>query len=99
MRRAFALDGKRPGLQDSAVRPNFKALDAPCVPKAPVPIHREASVKDIAGRALDTARSRGASYADTRINEERMQFVEVKNGRVTAIADTSSMGLGVRVLV
>jgi TldD protein len=56
-------------------------------------------VKDIAGRALDTARSRGASYADTRINEERMQFVEVKNGRVTAIADTNSMGLGVRVLV
>lgn len=56
-------------------------------------------MKDIAGRALDTARSRGASYADTRINEERTQFVEVKNGRVTAIADTSSMGLGVRVLV
>jgi len=56
-------------------------------------------MKDIAARALDTARSRGASYADARINEERMQFVEVKNGRVTAIADTGSMGLGVRVMV
>jgi TldD protein len=56
-------------------------------------------VKDITSRALDTARSRGASYADIRVNEERMQYVEVKNGKVTAIADTGSYGLGVRVLV
>ena len=35
-------------------------------------------MKDIAGRALDTARSRGASYADTRINEERVQFVVLR---------------------
>ena len=56
-------------------------------------------MKEITERALDTARSRGASYADVRIVEERSQYVEVKNGRVTAIADTGSIGLGVRALV
>jgi len=56
-------------------------------------------VREITDRALDTARSRGAAYADVRVNEERMQYVEVKNGRVTSLADTRSAGLGVRVLV
>jgi TldD protein len=56
-------------------------------------------VKQITARGLDTARTRGASYADIRIVEERMQFVEVKNGLVTSIADTGSLGLGVRALV
>jgi TldD protein len=56
-------------------------------------------VKAIADRALDTARARGAGYADVRVNEERMQYVEVKNGQVTALADTNAYGIGVRVLV
>jgi TldD protein len=55
-------------------------------------------VRDLTDRALDTARARGASYADVRLNEERMQYVEVKSGRVTSLADVSSFGLGVRVI-
>jgi TldD protein len=56
-------------------------------------------VKQLADRALDTARGRGAGYADVRVNEERTQYVEVKNGQVSALADTNSYGIGVRVLV
>lgn len=56
-------------------------------------------MKEITARGLDTASARGASYADIRVIEERMQFVEVKNGLVTSIADTGSLGLGVRAIV
>ncbi|MGH7726396.1 MAG: PmbA/TldA family metallopeptidase, partial [Candidatus Eiseniibacteriota bacterium] len=56
-------------------------------------------MKEIAALALDTARLRGASYADARIVESRAQYVEVRNGRVSGLADVTTLGLGVRVLV
>jgi TldD protein len=81
------LTAAAPGPHDAAAR-----RPLPAAPK-------EGSVRDITDRALDTARVRGASYADVRVNAERMQYVEVKNGRVTSLADTQSSGLGVRVMV
>ena len=56
-------------------------------------------MKEITARALDTARVRGAHYADVRVVGTRQQFVEVKNGRVSGLADVNTYGLGVRVLV
>jgi TldD protein len=56
-------------------------------------------MKELAARALDTAQSRGARYADARLVEARQQSIAVKNGRVAALSDASSRGLGIRVLV
>jgi TldD protein len=49
--------------------------------------------------ALDTALAGGASYADARAIERREQSVTTKNGRVDAVSDAETEGLGVRVLV
>ncbi len=56
-------------------------------------------MKDFAARALNLAAMRGARYADMRIIETRQQGINVKNGNVEGIADTETMGFGVRVLV
>ncbi|HVA33524.1 MAG TPA: TldD/PmbA family protein [Candidatus Baltobacteraceae bacterium] len=53
----------------------------------------------LAARALDTAKMRGASYADVRFEIQRAERVEVRNGIVAALADTTGSGYGVRALV
>jgi TldD protein len=55
-------------------------------------------VRDFARRALDVAQLRGATYADIRIEERRVQSIEVKNGVVEALLTEESQGFGVRVL-
>ncbi|MDQ6824429.1 MAG: TldD/PmbA family protein [Candidatus Eremiobacteraeota bacterium] len=52
-----------------------------------------------AQRALDTAASLGAQYADTRFGESRDEHIEVRNGLVSAISDSDSAGFSVRALV
>jgi TldD protein len=55
-------------------------------------------VRDLTDRALNVAQLAGASYADLRIVRSRAETVQVKNGQVAAITDTTSEGLGVRVV-
>jgi len=55
-------------------------------------------VKDLARHALDTASSRGASYADVRAIELAREDIQVKNGEVGGLDLSDSAGLGVRVL-
>ena len=55
-------------------------------------------MKDLLLRALDTARLRGASYADARFVDEERQIVLVKDGRVEAVTSDRSRGVGVRVI-
>ncbi len=55
-------------------------------------------MKDLLLRALDTARLRGASYADARFVDEERQIVLVKDGRVEAVTSDTSRGIGVRVI-
>jgi TldD protein len=55
-------------------------------------------MKALANLALDTAQSRGATYADVRVVEHREQTVRVKNGVVEALSETTDHGLGVRVV-
>ena len=55
-------------------------------------------MKDLLLRALDTARLRGASYADARFVDEERQTVLVKDGRVEAVTSDRSRGIGVRVI-
>src|SRR5688572_3294943 len=56
-------------------------------------------MRDIALRALDTARLRGASYADVRLVHFRSQNVVVRNHNVEALVEDESLGFGVRVIV
>jgi len=55
-------------------------------------------MRDLAELALDTAKSRGATYADIRIIEERHENINVKNGAVGSINESESIGFGVRVI-
>lgn len=55
-------------------------------------------MKALANLALNTARSRGATYADVRIVEHQEQTVRVKNGIVEALSETTDRGFGVRVI-
>ncbi|RLC92761.1 MAG: TldD/PmbA family protein, partial [Chloroflexi bacterium] len=55
-------------------------------------------MRELADLALDTAHTRGATYADVRIVERREQTVGVKNGVVEALSEIEDHGFGVRVI-
>jgi TldD protein len=57
------------------------------------------SVRDLCRAAVDAALGAGADYADARAVLRRNQSVATKNGRVEALNDSESEGIGVRVLV
>ena len=50
------------------------------------------SFDGLAARALDTASKRGAGYADIRFEENRSERIEVRNGIVATLADSTSRG-------
>ena len=56
-------------------------------------------MRDLAMRALDTAKQRGADYADVRIVRFKSESVAVRNKNVEALASDESLGFGVRVIV
>src|SRR3954469_7266193 len=56
-------------------------------------------MRELTDRALDTATSLGASYADVRIVRRREESIAIKTGRVEGVALGETEGLGVRVLV
>ena len=53
---------------------------------------------DLAALALDTAKLRGASYADVRLMHLRQRDLTTKNGRVGTLAQSESIGIGIRTL-
>ena len=53
---------------------------------------------DLCIRSLETARLRGASYADVRVMHQRQRDLTTKNGKVGTLAQSESTGLGIRVL-
>lgn len=57
------------------------------------------AMKQISDWAINTATSRGASYADARIVDDRQRSLASKNGKVGHAASSESLGIGVRVLV
>jgi len=54
---------------------------------------------ELLARALETARLKGARYADARLISTQEQGLAVKNGAVDGLTSSESTGLGVRVLV
>src|SRR5260370_5500292 len=51
---------------------------------------------DLAIAALDTAKIRGASYADVRVMHLRQRDLTTKNGQVGTLSQSESIGLGIR---
>ena len=56
-------------------------------------------MRDLALRTLDTARSKGAHYADVRVLHQQAQSVTVRLQNVEALTFDETLGFGVRVLV
>jgi TldD protein len=59
---------------------------------------REPDTRELAMRALDAARSAGASYADVRISTNRSQALSTRERQITGFEDRETSGFGVRVL-
>jgi TldD protein len=55
-------------------------------------------MKYVASWALNTAETRGATYADVRVVAQRSRALTTKNGKVGSASDTESVGMSVRVL-
>src|ERR1700691_1254826 len=53
---------------------------------------------DLSTNALDTARLRGATYADVRVMHLRQRDLTTKNGQVGTLAQSEPIGLGIRAL-
>ena len=56
-------------------------------------------MRDLTDRALDTASSLGAGYAESRVVRRLEESIAIKTGRVEGVASGESEGFGVRVLV
>jgi TldD protein len=55
-------------------------------------------MQDLAHCAIETAHVRGATYADARVMDVRLRDISTKNGQVGTLAESESLGLGIRVL-
>jgi len=55
-------------------------------------------MQDWAAWALNTAKSRGATYADARVMDIRQRDISTKNGEVGNLAEVESLGIGIRVV-
>src|SRR5262245_47837474 len=53
---------------------------------------------DLTAVALDTAKVRGSRYADARLMHLRQRDLTTKNGQVGTLAQSESVGIGIRVL-
>jgi TldD protein len=51
---------------------------------------------DFCAHSLETARVRGASYADVRVMHQRQRLLTTKRGRVGTLGQSESLGLGIR---
>ena len=56
-------------------------------------------MKEFTEKVLQKARDLGASYADVRIVRSDNESINVKNGKVDALASSTNYGFGVRVIV
>ncbi len=55
-------------------------------------------MQDLANSAIETAKKRGASYVDVRVMDIRHRDISTKNGEVGTLAESESLGIGIRVI-
>lgn len=56
-------------------------------------------MRELCERALDTAKRKGATYADIRICTYKQQTIETKDERVKSVESQESLGFGIRTIV
>jgi TldD protein len=56
------------------------------------------SMKEVAGWALNVCHARGVQFADLRVVDEQQRALATKNGKIGHVADSQSLGFGIRVL-
>jgi TldD protein len=79
--------------------PKFALLGNPIDPLQALQDGMDVSTKKLLSDvALNTAKAKGASYADVRIGRYLNQFVATREDRVQGVANTESFGVGIRVL-
>jgi TldD protein len=92
-RRTFLIQGATLAAGIAACGP---AVIAPQAQLLPGP---DATIRDLAHRALDAARAAGASYADVRFHQSRNQAIGTRERQITGLSDSETSGFGVRALV
>jgi TldD protein len=55
-------------------------------------------MQDWANWAIDTAKQRGATYADARVMDIRQRDLSTKNGEIGTLVESESLGIGIRVV-
>jgi TldD protein len=55
-------------------------------------------MQEWADSAIETARRRGAKYADARVMDIRSREISTKNGEVGTLVESESLGIGIRVI-
>jgi TldD protein len=55
-------------------------------------------MQDWANWGIETAKRRGATYADARVMDIRQREISTKNGEVGTLLETESLGIGIRVV-
>ncbi|WP_345948483.1 MULTISPECIES: TldD/PmbA family protein [unclassified Mucilaginibacter] len=79
--------------------PNLPSFGSPIDPAQALEQVDVRIKKELADVALNTAKSKGASYADIRIGRYLNQAVITRETRVLNVANAESYGVGIRVLV
>jgi TldD protein len=95
---ALSVGGCRASASGSGAGVPSPATPAPSLPSAATS-GADASVRMLLMEALDAAKIAGATYADARIGRYRNGFVATRERQIVQVADTESIGCGVRVLV
>jgi TldD protein len=65
----------------------------------PAPEELKLPARELMARALEAARSAGATYADVRVGRYRNNFIVTREQQIINVVDTDSIGCGVRALV
>ncbi|MGB9313391.1 MAG: DNA gyrase modulator, partial [Candidatus Acidiferrales bacterium] len=55
-------------------------------------------MQDWAHWAIETAKRRGATYADARVMDIRQREIATKNGEVGTLVESETLGIGIRVI-
>ena len=55
-------------------------------------------MQDWGNWALETAKLRGATYADARVMDIRQRDISTKNGEIGTLSESESLGIGIRVI-
>lgn len=97
-RRAFLIRGSLATLATACGSANLPEPEDKRQPPSARPLPDEV-LADVLGRALDEAKSLGATYADARVHRRRHERLAAREDHIVDVGSRDSYGIGVRVLL